>query len=866
MTQNWQSLSVVQTATVVSTDIAKGLDPSVANQRQVEIGRNEIVSRGRRSAMHLLLRQFNDRMIWLLLAASCVSVLTGAWEDAAIIIAILMLNGLLGFVQEFRAERALAALQQLAGHFAKVVRGGQSIHLPTHSLVPGDIVTLEAGDVVPADLRLIEVFQLQVDEAALTGESVAVDKVADITFPPATPTAECSNLAFKGTLVVKGRARAIVVEIGMRTALGQVAELLQGARTPPTPLQQRMSDFGKRLTWWVMAIALVVFLMGLWRGEPWMLMLLTAISLAVAAVPEALPAVITIALAFGARRMVRVNALIRRLSAIETLGSITYICTDKTGTLTQNKMAAKYLYFNGTTIEWPLSSAITHDTLTWLLRAMANNNDVAIQNKILVGDPTETALYSAAASVEVEKFNGEFPRVAELPFDALRKRMTTWHSHNDGYIAFTKGAPEQVLACCETHWQSNRVLEVQKLLAEAESLAKQGLRVIAFAARHWPSLPAQMTVGAEMQLAFLGFAALIDPPRAEALEAVENCRAAGIIPVMITGDHPATARAIARQLTILDKDTQLMTGEELSRLDFSTLATRVLNTRVYARVSPAQKLDIINALQSRGQFVAMTGDGVNDAPALRAANVGVAMGQIGTDVAKEAAHIVLLDDNFASIVNAIGEGRRSYDNLRKFIRFVLSGNCGEIGILFFAPLVGLPLPLLPAQILWINLVTDGVPGLSLTQESAEVDTMQRPPRAPQEGVLAGGMWQHILWVGLLITLLCLSTQAWAQRYAPEHAQSMVFTLLAFAQLFHILAIRRERESMFGAVFFKNVWLWAAVLGTMGLQLLTLYLPIFNQLLKTTPLPGTLLMAVIGLASMVFFAVETEKYFLHRRGR
>ena len=563
--------------------------------------------------------------------------------------------------------------------------------------------------------------------------------------------------------------------------------------------------------------------------------------------------------------MVRGNALVRRLSAIETLGAITYICVDKTGTLTQNHMAVKYVYCAGQRVAWPTAPLKVDEQWVWLVRAMALSNDVIQQDQKYLGDPTELALFEAAAQVNVNKFTLAMPRVAELPFDALRKRMTTWHAIDNEFIAFTKGAPERVLEVCVKHWAGAQEFQRGALQSEAEALAAQGLRVMALAARRWSGVPPELDISAELELEFLGFAALLDPPRPEAADAVRMCRAAGIVPVMITGDHPATARAIARDLQILDDDTQILNGDQIARLDGDALARLSLNARVYARVSPAQKLLIVQALQRSHQYVAMTGDGVNDAPALRSANVGVAMGKIGTDVAKEAAHIVLLDDNFASIVRAVAEGRRIYDNLRKFIRFVLSGNTGEVGVLFFAPLLGLPLPLLPAQILWVNLITDGVPGLALTRETAESDAMRRPPRPPDEGILARGAWQHILWVGTLITALCLMGQHWALSHAPAQAQTMVFTILSIAQLFHILAIRRERESMLNAGFFSNGWLWAAVLGTAAIQLATIYLPVFNQLLNTVPLTLTELAACVGVSSLVFWAVELEKFILRVTG-
>ncbi|MDE2615286.1 MAG: HAD-IC family P-type ATPase, partial [Burkholderiales bacterium] len=613
---------------------------------------------------------------------------------------IVLLNALIGFVQAWRADRALAALQQLAAARATVLRGGQRVVIPASRLVPGDIVLLEAGNQVPADLRLMTIAQLRIDESALTGESVAVDKHVRSLSEAGAALGDRLNMAFKGTTAAHGRGTGLVVATGMATELGKVAGLLDRSGELQTPLQQRLAAFGKRLALVVLAICALIFAIGVLRGEPPVLMVLTAVSLAVAAIPESLPAVVTVLLALGARRMVAQNALVRRLPSVETLGSVSTICTDKTGTLTLNRMHAEQLLAEG---------AARAETL----RAAALCNDAQRgADGAWQGDPTEIALAELAAAQggDASMNAGALmqPRVAELPFDAERKRMSTLHRRGEGFVLYTKGAPELLLPRCTARWSEagTLALDHDAAMREAERLAAQGLRVLAFARRELDS--ADLSAGAdtiERGLALIGLVALIDPPRPEAEAAVRDCLAAGITPVMITGDHPATARAIARRLGIVtDVDAPVLTGTMLAAMDEAALRARCAEVRVYARVDPAQKIRIVEALQSLGRFVAMTGDGVNDAPALKRADIGVAMGRGGTDVAREAASLVLLDDNFATIVAAVREGRRIYDNIRKFVRYAMTGNSGEIWTLFLAPMLGLPIPLLPIHILWVNLV------------------------------------------------------------------------------------------------------------------------------------------------------------------
>jgi Ca2+-transporting ATPase len=612
-----------------------------------------------------------------------------------------------------------------------------------------------------------------------------------------------------------------------------------------------------------------MFVTGMLRGEPLLLMLLTAISLAVAAIPEALPAVVTVSLALGARKLVSQNALIRKLPAVETLGSVTFICSDKTGTLTENRMRVEEVYADAQALRSLPADAATREPWRTLLAGLALSNDARpTTGEDVIGDPTEVALYLAARQAGADKaaLSKSQPRLAEIAFDSERARMTTLHREDDGVIAFTKGAPEHVLPLCHDRLVTAGVEVLDRGAVEevVERMAADGLRVLAVAFRRWPAPPEPFEAeNVETRLTFAGLVGLLDPPRAEAREAVQLCRTAGITPVMITGDHPATARAIAARLGIIADDGEVITGRELARLDMAQFKEHVERVRVYARVAPEQKIKIVQALQDRGEYVAMTGDGVNDAPALKRADIGVAMGITGTDVAKEAGHMILLDDNFASIVAAVREGRRIFDNIRKFVRFVMTGNSGEIGTLFLAPFLGLPLPLLPIHILWVNLVTDGLPGLALAAEPQEQGIMQRPPRPPRESLFAHGIWQHILWVGGLITALCLVTQAWALHVGDAHWQTMVFTVLTLSQMTHVLAIRSETESLFTRGFTTNLPLLGAVLLTFVLQLATIYVPVLNPIFRTQPLTAVELGICLMLAATVFVAVEIEKWLVRR---
>ncbi len=837
------------------TTAPTGLDAATAGQRLAEHGPNKLAETPTKTVWQLVLHQVADVMILVLLAAAGVSVLIGEAKSAYIIAAIVLLNGVIGFVQEYRANQAMEALQKMAASHARVLRDGQPVDVATADLVPGDVVLLEAGNVMPADLRLLETHSLKVDESSLTGESANVEKNSDPLPPGEYPLGDRLNLAYKGTFVTNGRAKAYVVNTGMHTELGKIAKLVQTEETV-TPLQKRLGTLAKRLSGAALVAGALFFGAGWLRGEPWEDLLLVAISLAIAALPEALPALVTVSLALGASRLIKSQALIRKLPAVETLGSVTYICTDKTGTLTLNQMTVQDVYEVAAVALPGLADRNA------LLAAMALNTDARhdAENHWL-GDSTEIALAQHAEGKEYARsaLEEQFPRLAELPFDSERKCMTTLHQTSEGVLAVTKGALSALFEQLDAREQA----AIPDLRQRVDA---QGYRVLGYAARLLPAVPPDLTPAAvETGLTFLGFVSLLDPPREEARQAVAECKTAGIIPVMITGDHKLTAKAIAEKLGIISSPEELvLTGPELTALDEPAFAEIVRKVRVYARVDPAQKLRIITALQAKHQFVAMTGDGVNDAPALKNADIGIAMGINGTEVAKEAAAMILLDDNFATIVQAVRHGRRIYDNILKFIRYLLAGSVGEITALFCAPFLGLPVPLLAIHILWINLVTDGLPGLALAYEPSEKNSMQRPPVDPRQTIFADGLGWFILGVGLLVGGLTIGIQAWSIRQGLPHWQTMAFTVLCFSQLGLALAIRSRQESIFSQGLLSNKALLGAVVLTFALHLLILYVPFFNDLFSTQPLTIGELGLTLAVSSVVFWVVELHKLMLRRR--
>jgi Ca2+-transporting ATPase len=884
MTQNkngssdWHQLDLEKVMEILQSS-GKGLTPEEARQRMERFGPNELIEKKRKPLWMMFMDQFKDFMILVLIAAAVVAGVIGEPSDSIAIAVIVLLNAILGFVQEYRAEKAMAALKKLAAPSATVIRDGRPESIPSGQLVPGDLVILEAGNVVPADIRIIEAVQFRTEEAALTGESVPVEKHTGALHEEDLPIGDRKNMVYKGTLVTYGRGRGLVTETGMKTQLGRIATLLQGQEEGRTPLQKRLASFGQKLACAILAVCGIVFIAGLFRGEPPLLMLLTAISLAVAAIPEALPAVITISLALGARKLVKQQALIRKLPAVETLGSVTYICSDKTGTLTLNRMTVEKVYADGRFLhpkELPLSgeeenkdiSFSRRDPIGLLLTALALSNDARLDaSGAATGDPTETALFNLALERGFlrEELDVKFPRLAEIPFDSDRKLMTTFHPWDTTrVVSFTKGAVEEILERSERVLtrRGKEEIDLPKILKISEQIAGQGLRALGFGLRVWESLPDQLNSGqVETRLILLGIVGMMDPPRPEATEAVAMCRSAGIRPVMITGDHPLTARVIAGRVGIIHGDgNAVITGRDLDQLSLTEFEKQVEKIRVYARVAPEQKLKIVKALQDKGQFVAMTGDGVNDAPALKRADIGIAMGITGTDVSKEASHMILLDDNFATIVKTVREGRRIFDNIRKFIKYTMTSNSGEIWTIFLAPFMGLPIPLLPIHILWINLVTDGFPGLALAAEPGEKNIMSRPPRHPKESIFAHGLGAHIIWVGLLMGAVSIFTQIWFIHSSQTHWQTMVFTVLCLSQMGHVLAIRSEQESFFRQGVLSNKPLLGAVLLTFGLQMATIYVPFLNPVFKTEPLSAEELIVTILLSSVVFLAVEMEKSF------
>lgn len=892
--QPWYQKTAQETLREQKTDSAKGLSKSEITKRLQKYGPNRLTDRGGKSAGRILLDQLTELMVIILIIAALVSFfLLHEPIDGAVILVIVLLNTLLGFYQEYNAEKAMAALKKLAVPTVRVRRSGHITEVPAAELVPGDMIILEAGNIIPADARLYTSSNLKVQEATLTGESAPVEKDAVFTATKEVALADRRNMLYMGTIVTYGRGEAVVTATGMDSELGKIASMLQEVEDEVTPLQKRLDSLGKTLAWGALVLVGIVGGISLANGESIQKTLMTAISMAVAAIPEGLPAVVTIALAMGAKKMLRRKALIRQLMAVETLGSVTVICSDKTGTLTQNRMTVTdVVLFNSslhldTTGKLPEKNATAAMTLTTGVLC----NDAVIKGGSgktpkIAGDPTEGCLITAGLQngFHKETLESAMPRVRELPFDSVRKRMTTIHrvkrlsanikkvfpdNKKPEYLAFTKGAVDGLLTRTKFILIDGTVKRItssmkKQILNENRKFAENGVRVLGFAYRVISKQELDTPKKYEEGLIYCGMDAIIDPPRPEVEDAVATCRHAGVRTVMITGDHPLTALAIARQLGITDTNKAL-TGSDIEKASAAKLKKIVKEVSVFARVSPEHKMKLIDALQSNGEIVSMTGDGVNDAPALKSADIGVSMGITGTDVAKNSSDMVLLDDNFTTIVSAVEEGRTIYANIKKFIKYILTGNTGEILVMLLAPFLGMPIPLLPKQILWINLVTDGAPGVALGYEPGENNTMNRPPYQPGESIFARGVGSQILWVGALVAVLSLGVGFIFYNRNPLSAwQTMIFTTLTFCQMQYALSVRSNTVSIFKLGLRSNLLMSITVLTTFVLQLLLIYVPFLNDIFGTKPLSATELGICFAASLIVPTVVETVKRLKRKR--
>lgn len=888
MESKWHSLSYQDVEKKLKTNIDNGLTQEEVEQKRKEFGVNELEAKKKKSVFVKFLEQFKDFMIIVLIISAVISGIIGVIEgegitDSIIIMLVIIVNAIIGVLQENKAEKSLEALQKLSSHVAKVVRNGNLTVVPSRDLVPGDIVILETGDFVAADLRLIEAVNLKSQEASLTGESVPVEKNIETITDEKVGIGDRHNMLFSSSLITYGRGKAIVVETGMNTEVGKIAEMMNSSLSTETPLQRKLNSLGKTLGIVALIICALMFGVGLINGKEVIHMFMTAVTLAVAAIPEGLPAVSTIVLAIGVQRMVKRNAIVKNLPSVETLGSASVICSDKTGTLTQNKMTVQKVFSNGKTLGIEEINNLDNETKRVIEIGMLCNDTKIAEDGELAGDPTETALIDVGFKLGYDKQILAKQRKAELPFDSDRKLMTTVFEENGKYLVYTKGAVDELLRRCSNYVINgeikNDLEEYKNVLDEHnKGMATNALRVLAMAYKIVDTIPNNEDL--EKELTFVGMVGMIDPPREEAKVAVQKCKTAGIKPVMITGDHKITAIAIAKKLGILENEEEALTGAELEEMSQEELTKKISNYSVYARVSPEHKVRIVKAWQDNGHVVAMTGDGVNDAPALKNADIGCAMGKVGTDVAKEAADLILTDDNFATVVSAVEEGRRIYDNILKSIQFLLSSNVGEIVVLFMATML-VPVfanwfgiiniaalePLLPIHILWINLVTDSLQALALAADPPNRDIMNRKPNAAGKSIFTKGMVWRIVYQGVMIGVLTLiayciglSTPNQSEEMRLEIAQTMSFIVLAFSELVHVFNIRNNKVSIFKTGIGGNKYLIYATIVSSLLMFVILFVPALRDIFSIVELPMENLLEVIILVFAPIVIVELFKLF------
>lgn len=873
---DWHNMRIEDIKSELKVDLKDGLSSEKARKLQGKFGKNVLKEKERPSFIKKLLWQFSDFMVLTLLAASFISFVTAVadgsknYADPVIILFIVLVNAIIGIMQENKAEKAIDSLKKLSAPHAKVVRDGKQISILSEDVVPGDIMLLNAGDLVAADARIIEAHDLKAEESSLTGESVAVSKSVDFSVPKDTPLQERKNMLFATSCIISGHARAVVVETGMNTQVGKIAKLINEEDSPQTPLQERLAHTGKILGIGIIIISVVIFILGLIQGTAPLEMFMISISLAVAAIPEGLPAVVTIVLAIGVRKMAAKNAIVRRLPAVETLGSATVICSDKTGTLTQNKMSVTEI--RNTDGKEKADSIFGKRLIKYASLCSDSKLEYKSGEPIITGEPTENAILTIAESIfksEMNQIVKDYKRLKEIPFDPARKLMTTVHSTDQkgNYLIITKGAPDVLIKKCRYYQKGNSILPldddtIQKIGKNNSSMAEGALRVLAVAYKNSNFLP-QTKGDTETDLTFLGLIGITDPPRPEAEKAIRECLNAGIKPVMITGDHPVTAKAIAKQLGILSSDSQVMTGQELDKLDSSELEKKVFDYSVFSRVSPQHKVMIVKAFQANGAVVAMTGDGVNDAPALKISNIGCAMGMSGTDVAKSAADIVLADDNFSTIVEAIRQGRGIFENIRKSVHFLLSTNIGEIIAVLVAFLLKMPSPLIAIQLLWINLVTDSFPALALGMEPIDKNIMNRKPIGPKKSLFSDGIGYNIFIEGSFIGIISLLAFTIGRVFfdvglTPCFGRTMAFAVLGLSQLIHSFNVRSDKPLSKTTVFGNMKLIYSFILCAF-LQISVISIPALNVIFKTKCL-NAFQWLIVGLLSLSPLAIsELEKF-------